>query len=126
MLEKMWASPFSILLLMITFSLVLTYSRLLPQQESKVSFSFIGASICYYDCFLNKNKTVYNFYDFAENALKEIAEQLGKKDWDFDANPCDVGNTNWNTPTDNTSTYQNNVTCNCSIPNNGFCHVESM
>nr|XP_016448502.1 PREDICTED: probable leucine-rich repeat receptor-like serine/threonine-protein kinase At3g14840 [Nicotiana tabacum] len=94
MLEKMWASPFSILLLMITFSLVLTYSRLLPQQE--------------------------------KNALKEIAEQLGKKGWDFDANPCDVGNTNWNTPTDNTSTYQNNVTCNCSIPNNGFCHVESI
>ncbi|KAG5622292.1 hypothetical protein H5410_007510 [Solanum commersonii] len=32
-----------------------------------------------------------------KNALKEIAEQLGKKDWDFDVNPCN-GNTDWITP----------------------------
>ncbi|XP_049382876.1 probable LRR receptor-like serine/threonine-protein kinase At1g07650 [Solanum stenotomum] len=58
-----------------------------------------------------------------KNALIEIAEQLGKKDWDFDLNPCN-GNTNWTTPKiDNTSTYVNNVTCNCSTPD-GFCHVQ--
>ncbi|KAH0701083.1 hypothetical protein KY284_015298 [Solanum tuberosum] len=58
-----------------------------------------------------------------ENALIEIAEQLGKKDWDFDLNPCN-GNTNWTTPKiDSTSTYVNNVTCNCSTPD-GFCHVQ--
>ncbi|KAK2988681.1 hypothetical protein RJ640_012717 [Escallonia rubra] len=33
----------------------------------------------------------------AVNALKEIAEQLGKSDWDFNLNPCD-GNSNWTTP----------------------------
>ncbi|KAL0305578.1 UNVERIFIED_CONTAM: putative LRR receptor-like serine/threonine-protein kinase, partial [Sesamum radiatum] len=33
----------------------------------------------------------------AENALHEIAVQLGKKDWDFNLNPCD-GNSNWTTP----------------------------
>ncbi|KAK4710938.1 hypothetical protein R3W88_005451 [Solanum pinnatisectum] len=32
-----------------------------------------------------------------KNALIEIAEQLGKKDWDFDLNPCN-GNRNWTTP----------------------------
>ncbi|KAK4347286.1 hypothetical protein RND71_033625 [Anisodus tanguticus] len=58
-----------------------------------------------------------------KNALKEIAEQLGKKDWDFDLNPCD-GNTNWTTRKSN-SFYYNDVTCNCSIPD-GFCHVESL
>lgn len=67
----------------------------------------------------------YNFYVFAENALKEIAEQLGKKDWDFDVNPCN-GNTNWTTPIiDKISMYINNVTCNCSTPD-GFCHVQTM
>ncbi|KAK4710936.1 hypothetical protein R3W88_005449 [Solanum pinnatisectum] len=58
-----------------------------------------------------------------KNALIEIAEQLGKKDWDFDLNPCN-GNRNWTTPKiDNTSTYVNNVTCNCSTPD-GLCHVQ--
>ncbi|XP_049380075.1 probable LRR receptor-like serine/threonine-protein kinase At1g07650 [Solanum stenotomum] len=60
-----------------------------------------------------------------KNALKEIAEQMDKKDWDFDLNPCD-GNTNWTTPKiDKISMYVNNVTCNCSTPD-GFCHVQSM
>ncbi|KAK3003676.1 hypothetical protein RJ639_018373 [Escallonia herrerae] len=31
------------------------------------------------------------------NDLKEIAQQLGKSDWDFNLNPCD-GNSNWSTP----------------------------
>ncbi|MCD7460129.1 hypothetical protein HAX54_042938 [Datura stramonium] len=58
-----------------------------------------------------------------KNALIEIADQLGKKDWDFGLNPCD-GNTNWTTPIiDDKSMYVNNVTCNCSTPD-GFCHVE--
>ncbi|XP_049371777.1 probable LRR receptor-like serine/threonine-protein kinase At1g07650 isoform X1 [Solanum verrucosum] len=58
-------------------------------------------------------------------ALKEIAEQMGKKDWDFDLNPCD-GNTNWTTPKiDKISMYVNNITCNCSTPD-GFCHVQSI
>ncbi|XP_027770006.1 probable LRR receptor-like serine/threonine-protein kinase At1g07650 [Solanum pennellii] len=60
-----------------------------------------------------------------KNALKEIAEQLDKKDWDFDLNPCN-GNINWTTPKfDKISMYVNNVTCNCSTPD-GFCHVQSI
>ncbi|KAH0701084.1 hypothetical protein KY290_015981 [Solanum tuberosum] len=58
-----------------------------------------------------------------KNALKEIAEQLGKKDWDFDVNPCN-GTTDWITPiTDEKSKYINNVTCICSTPDS-FCHVQ--
>ncbi|KAK2996940.1 hypothetical protein RJ639_024874, partial [Escallonia herrerae] len=48
------------------------------------------------------------------DALKEIAEQLGKSDWDFNLNPCD-GNSNWST-----QYYSNSVSCNCSNP--GFHH----
>ncbi|KAJ8549417.1 hypothetical protein K7X08_033124 [Anisodus acutangulus] len=60
-----------------------------------------------------------------KNALKEIADQLGKKDWNFNVNPCDES-TNWTTPgTDNNSIYVNNVTCNCST-SDGFCHVQIM
>ncbi|KAK4399285.1 putative LRR receptor-like serine/threonine-protein kinase [Sesamum angolense] len=32
-----------------------------------------------------------------KDALHEVAVQLGKKDWDFNLNPCD-GNSNWTTP----------------------------
>ncbi|CAN4105681.1 unnamed protein product [Withania somnifera] len=60
-----------------------------------------------------------------KNALKEIAEQLGKKDWDFNLNPCD-GNTNWTTPIiDDKSLHVNDVTCSCST-NNGLCHIQTI
>nr|GMD01716.1 putative LRR receptor-like serine/threonine-protein kinase [Ipomoea batatas] len=59
------------------------------------------------------------------NALKEIADQLGKKDWDFRLNPCD-NNSNWMTPKRNdTPQYNNTLTCDCSFPG-GICHVQSM
>ncbi|KAL8268287.1 hypothetical protein R6Q59_002085 [Mikania micrantha] len=54
------------------------------------------------------------------NALKEIAKQLGKEDWDFSLNPCD-GNPNWNTPTNqNLPRLQNVVNCSCL---DDACHV---
>ena len=61
----------------------------------------------------------------AEEALEEIAEQVGKKDWNFSLNPCD-GNSNWSTPNrKEMSLYNNTLTCNCSYPN-GQCHVVQM
>ncbi|KAI3796748.1 hypothetical protein L1987_39431 [Smallanthus sonchifolius] len=48
------------------------------------------------------------------NALKEIAKQLGKEDWNFSLNPCDE-NPNWSTPG-----FQNAVNCTCSPD---ACHV---
>ncbi|KAJ9690779.1 hypothetical protein PVL29_013106 [Vitis rotundifolia] len=57
--------------------------------------------------------------------LKEIADQLGKKDWKYELNPCD-GNSNWNTlGTRSNPFYNNTITCNCSFPN-GECHVDSI
>ncbi|XP_059596042.1 probable LRR receptor-like serine/threonine-protein kinase At1g07650 isoform X2 [Vitis vinifera] len=57
-----------------------------------------------------------------EEALEEIAEQVGKKDWNFSLNPCD-GNSNWSTPNRKEKPlYNNTLTCNCSYPN-GQCHV---
>ncbi|XP_019078076.1 probable LRR receptor-like serine/threonine-protein kinase At1g07650 isoform X3 [Vitis vinifera] len=60
-----------------------------------------------------------------EEALEEIAEQVGKKDWNFSLNPCD-GNSNWSTPNrKEMPLYNNTLTCNCSYPN-GQCHVVQM
>ncbi|XP_019190166.1 PREDICTED: probable LRR receptor-like serine/threonine-protein kinase At1g07650 [Ipomoea nil] len=59
------------------------------------------------------------------NALKEIGEQMGKKDWDFGLNPCD-NNSNWMTPErKDMPAYNNTLTCNCSFPG-GICHVQSL
>ncbi|XP_019190172.1 PREDICTED: probable leucine-rich repeat receptor-like serine/threonine-protein kinase At3g14840 isoform X2 [Ipomoea nil] len=60
------------------------------------------------------------------NALKEIAYQVGKKDWDFGLNPCDANNSNWLTPADwDNPLYTNNLTCDCNFPA-GICHVQSI
>ncbi|XP_022015899.2 probable leucine-rich repeat receptor-like serine/threonine-protein kinase At3g14840 isoform X4 [Helianthus annuus] len=59
-------------------------------------------------------------------ALGDIAKELGKRDWDFNLNPCD-NNSNWATPTNQTesSLYKNTVECNCSYPGD-VCHVIAM
>ncbi|KAL2524296.1 putative LRR receptor-like serine/threonine-protein kinase [Abeliophyllum distichum] len=60
-----------------------------------------------------------------KNALREIADQLGKKDWNFNLNPCD-GNSNWSTPKrSDMPWYNNSVICNCSFPGS-VCHVKSI
>ncbi|GMY37755.1 probable LRR receptor-like serine/threonine-protein kinase At1g07650 isoform X1 [Fagus crenata] len=60
----------------------------------------------------------------AEEALKEIAEQLRKEDWNFNVNPCN--DSSWITPdSGQTSTYNNTVICNCSYAGD-VCHVDSI
>ncbi|KAG8363138.1 hypothetical protein BUALT_BualtUnG0000500 [Buddleja alternifolia] len=62
-------------------------------------------------------------FDLAVNALREIADQLGKRDWDFKLNPCD-NNSNWKTPKrSDMPLYNNSVICICS---GAVCHVESI
>ncbi|XP_060194541.1 probable LRR receptor-like serine/threonine-protein kinase At1g07650 isoform X3 [Lycium barbarum] len=102
LLKKMSSSPFSISsFLLVTFSFALICETVEAQTNGRI------------------------FPQEEKNALKEIADQLGKKDWNFDLNPCD-GNTNWTTPiSDDKPLYVNNVTCNCSTPD-GFCHVQSI
>jgi len=66
---------------------------------------------------------------YLEKALEDIAKSLGKKDWDFDIDPCS-NHPNWTTPkpTPTTRLYieENNVTCNCSVAGDNFCHVVEM
>ncbi|KAF8409130.1 hypothetical protein HHK36_005203 [Tetracentron sinense] len=59
------------------------------------------------------------------DALRQIAKQLGKNDWNFSANPCD-GDPSWRTAIDpERPLFNNSLTCNCSFPN-GECHVDSI
>ncbi|KAI5411532.1 hypothetical protein KIW84_056557 [Lathyrus oleraceus] len=53
-----------------------------------------------------------------KKALQDIANSLGKKNWNFDTDPC--SNKNWFTE------LENSVTCNCSVAGDNFCHVVTM
>nr|XP_007149533.1 hypothetical protein PHAVU_005G078200g [Phaseolus vulgaris]ESW21527.1 hypothetical protein PHAVU_005G078200g [Phaseolus vulgaris] len=52
-------------------------------------------------------------------ALKDIGNTLGNKNWDTNIDPCS-NQPPW------TVSKDINVTCNCSIPTDTFCHVVSM
>ncbi|KAK8629311.1 hypothetical protein V6N13_078155 [Hibiscus sabdariffa] len=60
-------------------------------------------------------------------ALREIAAELGKKDWNFSENPCN-NKSSWYTPPlppnvpQPTVVKNSSVTCNCSL-NGGQCHI---
>ncbi|CAL9214082.1 unnamed protein product [Arabidopsis halleri] len=56
-------------------------------------------------------------------ALKEIGKKLGKKDWNFNKDPCS-GEGNWVVTTYTTKEFESNITCDCSfLPPNSSCHV---
>ncbi|GLT52816.1 hypothetical protein SLA2020_261340 [Shorea laevis] len=62
-------------------------------------------------------------------ALREVATQLGKKDWNFSIDPC-INHSSWATPKPNSSPlkqqlYNNSLICNCSIAA-GVCHVAQL
>ncbi|KAK7341727.1 hypothetical protein VNO80_24664 [Phaseolus coccineus] len=57
-------------------------------------------------------------------ALKDIGETLGKKDWDFSVDPCS-GEHNWTSHTKVRGT-ENNVICDCSFENDTICHVTNI
>ncbi|CAI8593299.1 unnamed protein product [Vicia faba] len=59
-----------------------------------------------------------------KEALKDIAKSLGKKDWNFDIDPCS-NKPNWVT-TPIPKVLENNVTCDCSVAGDNFCHVVSV
>nr|POE70750.1 putative leucine-rich repeat receptor-like serine/threonine-protein kinase [Quercus suber] len=60
-------------------------------------------------------------------ALVEIAEQLGKKDWNFNVDPC-INDSSWSTPKLAPKLdlrpvlYDNSLICDCSYPDS-VCHV---
>jgi hypothetical protein len=58
-------------------------------------------------------------------ALREVATQLGKKDWNFSVDPC-INDSSWATPKSNLMPlYNNSLICNCSIAA-GVCHVAQL
>ncbi|XP_030972525.1 probable LRR receptor-like serine/threonine-protein kinase At1g07650 isoform X2 [Quercus lobata] len=58
-------------------------------------------------------------------ALLDIAEQLGKKDWNTNVDPC-INESSWLTPKlDSRPLYDNSLFCNCSYPD-GVCHVVAL
>ncbi|XP_019449223.1 PREDICTED: probable leucine-rich repeat receptor-like serine/threonine-protein kinase At3g14840 [Lupinus angustifolius] len=57
-------------------------------------------------------------------ALKDIGNTLGKKDWDFSVDPCSE-QSNWKSVNQSKGS-ENSVTCNCSFANNTACHVISI
>ncbi|PPS00562.1 hypothetical protein GOBAR_AA20121 [Gossypium barbadense] len=66
--------------------------------------------------------------DYEVRAHHEIATELGKKDWNYNENPCN-NKSSWFTPPPppNVPEAINNstVTCNCSFPN-GECHIDGI
>ncbi|XP_009603858.1 putative LRR receptor-like serine/threonine-protein kinase At1g07650 [Nicotiana tabacum] len=57
-------------------------------------------------------------------ALKEIAKKLGKRDWDFDKDPCS-GEGNWSVAV-TVKGLESSVACDCSFNNNSTCHITSI
>ncbi|KAL8046825.1 hypothetical protein ABFX02_08G199000 [Erythranthe guttata] len=54
-------------------------------------------------------------------ALKEIGKKMGKKDWDFNKDPCS-GEGNWSLPITRKG-FESSVTCDCSFDLNSTCHI---
>lgn len=70
---------------------------------------------------------MFNFdWNWEVGALKEIGKKLGKKDWDFNKDPCS-GEGNWVITTYTTKEFESNITCDCSFPPpNSSCHIIRM
>ncbi|KAJ6707654.1 LEUCINE-RICH REPEAT TRANSMEMBRANE PROTEIN KINASE-RELATED [Salix viminalis] len=56
--------------------------------------------------------------------LREIAKKLGKRDWDFNKDPCS-GQGNWSL-LDERKGFESSVICDCSFNNNSSCHLVSI
>lgn len=57
------------------------------------------------------------------NALREIADQMGNKNWSFTAYLCNANLKDWDTMQN--QLYANSVFCNCSFLDD-ICHVQAM
>ena len=60
----------------------------------------------------------------AVQALKDIASTLGKRNWNFSADPCS-GKEGWADQNPDKG-FENAVTCNCAYAGGTVCHVVSM
>ncbi|KAL4626984.1 hypothetical protein ACB092_05G135000 [Castanea dentata] len=62
--------------------------------------------------------------NFSVKALVQIAEQLGKKDWNFNVDPCTSNDQIWITTqvTSRPFYYNETLICNCNYTD-GVCHI---
>nr|POF24176.1 putative leucine-rich repeat receptor-like serine/threonine-protein kinase [Quercus suber] len=59
-------------------------------------------------------------------ALGEIADQLGKRGWNFKVDPCTSNDQSWTTTQVNSNQpfyYNNTLICDCNLTKDGVCHV---
>ncbi|XP_022134227.1 probable leucine-rich repeat receptor-like serine/threonine-protein kinase At3g14840 [Momordica charantia] len=54
--------------------------------------------------------------------LRYVGKTLGKRDWNFSADPCS-GQFGWVSQNGGVPEFRNNVTCNCTFLNATVCHV---
>ncbi|QCE10163.1 serine/threonine-protein kinase PBS1 [Vigna unguiculata] len=73
-------------------------------------------SVNHFEILLLNFEFRYNFLELKMWVLKDIAKTLGKKDWDFNVNPC-----HWNNQTES-----NMILCNCKITNRSSCHIQKI
>ncbi|XP_022735330.1 probable leucine-rich repeat receptor-like serine/threonine-protein kinase At3g14840 [Durio zibethinus] len=59
--------------------------------------------------------------NYEVEALKSISKTLGKRDWNFDVDPCSREHSLFMIEYSNV--YDDNGTCDCSFSNNTICHV---
>eukprot|EP01018_Ginkgo_biloba_P000733 Gb_02006 [translate_table: standard] len=110
-------------MLMRMYSLFNTLLYNMPSIRAKTSHR--GAIVLHCSCLLRLRSEAAPLTDSIEiQALKTIAQKLGKKDWDFNVDPC--SGKSWITQESQQSLLQNNVTCNCSFNNGTVCHVTNI
>ncbi|KAL5989816.1 hypothetical protein ACLOJK_010710 [Asimina triloba] len=110
----------SLQFLLIAFNFVHSEAASLSDDEIYVvsqldGLMFGSYQIRVYDC-------VSNVGIAPVDALRVIASKLGKKDWDFSADPCS-GEGGWSTK-DPMEGFENELLCNCTDENG--CHVVSI
>ncbi|RHN74868.1 putative non-specific serine/threonine protein kinase [Medicago truncatula] len=82
-------------------------------MNTSSQFLFLSLIVIWYISVSGANTTIH---PEEKKALESIAKSLGKKDWNFDIDPCS-NKPKWFT------NAANKVACNCSVAGDNFCHV---
>ncbi|XP_043810758.1 probable leucine-rich repeat receptor-like serine/threonine-protein kinase At3g14840 isoform X3 [Manihot esculenta] len=88
-----------------------------------ISTPFLAASLAVF-CLTASAFGATRLPDDEVEALRDIGNTLGKKDWNFNVDPCS-GESGW-ADSIQVKGSENAVTCTCSFPNSSVCHVTSI
>ncbi|XP_050290652.1 probable LRR receptor-like serine/threonine-protein kinase At1g07650 isoform X3 [Quercus robur] len=92
-------------------------------QNSRISLTLINLVLLL--CIVVKAQAGH-LADDEVRALGEIADQLGKRGWNFKVDPCTSNDQSWTTAQVNSNQpfyYNNTLICDCNLTNDGVCHV---